>query len=518
MVTNPSQNIRWQQNGGQQQSGCVPPALLFSSSTTATPASTPGGSRVPSPTGYAQAIAHAHAHQTLQSQSSASMPTTPISSTSTSRPSTLSRTSSTASPSLLLSKPFKCPKPNCNKSYKQANGLKYHMTHGSCNFAPPKDLEHVKDLLERKKRERERERERDFNLGRASSALNTPTTSGPATPTTELAAEYGITEMDLREVEREAERRLRPFACGVGDCQRRYKNMNGLRYHYQHSGEHGAQGLALLASGQHECLQGVKRGHHHSNHNSHQHPQSPQSQQPPNQFATVEDREGKKRLVIRPTGQQLQSPVQVQEQGSGVNAGTMVPVTVCDQQSSVAQASATQIHVTPVVVSPSVSQQGQQQQQSTTVYAGQVGALAMVTRAYADWYYSQYSPSPQQQNPYAYACYTPSNGSQSNSNSPPSVSSTSSPGSQGTPAATTAYQQAGYFGNTSNGAYLGMSGISLGLGLSHGINSLMGVQNGSYSQAQLATFQQFKEQYREYAAQIQQQQQQAQEANEDPTA
>jgi transcription factor SFP1 len=67
-----------------------------------------------------------------------------------------------------------------------------------------------------------------------------------------------ITEGELREVEREAERRLRPFACGVGDCQRRYKNMNGLRYHYQHSGDHGAIGLQLLASGQHECLQHSK--------------------------------------------------------------------------------------------------------------------------------------------------------------------------------------------------------------------------------------------------------------------
>lgn len=29
--------------------------------------------------------------------------------------------------------------------------------------------------------------------------------------------------------------------------------MNGLRYHYQHSGEHGAIGLALLASGNHDA-------------------------------------------------------------------------------------------------------------------------------------------------------------------------------------------------------------------------------------------------------------------------
>jgi transcription factor SFP1 len=128
---------------------------------------------------------------------------------------------------LLLSKPFRCPKPNCNKSYKQANGLKYHMTHGSCNFAPPKDLEQVQALLASKRSAREAAGQED----------------------------QGITEGELREVEREAERRLRPFACGVSDCQRRYKNMNGLRYHYQHSGDHGAIGLALLASGQHECLQ-----------------------------------------------------------------------------------------------------------------------------------------------------------------------------------------------------------------------------------------------------------------------
>lgn len=100
------------------------------------------------------------------------------------------------------------------------------MTHGSCNFAPPKDLEQVQALLASKRSAREA-----------------------------AGDDQGITEGDMREVEREAERRLRPFACGVSDCQRRYKNMNGLRYHYQHSGDHGTVGLALLASGQHECLQ-----------------------------------------------------------------------------------------------------------------------------------------------------------------------------------------------------------------------------------------------------------------------
>ena len=160
------------------------------------------------------------------------------------------------------------------------------MTHGSCNFAPPKDLEHVKDLLERKRRERESmngESEngsgltRSASLGSAPATLkhhqsmttpSTPTTSShpsplsnstsPATTPPPLMSSStssapsppssrqspplqsikqhdrlspsailtysdlsNISEHELREVEREAERRLKPYACSVGDCQRR---------------------------------------------------------------------------------------------------------------------------------------------------------------------------------------------------------------------------------------------------------------------------------------------------------
>ncbi|KAG6902397.1 hypothetical protein C0995_000602 [Termitomyces sp. Mi166 len=153
-------------------------------------------------------------------------------------------------PSLLLSKPFRCPNPNCNKSYRQANGLKYHLTHGSCNLAPPKDLEHIKDLPER------RRRQRSASFGARSSS--DPTLSNAQPPPSgevlQLQGRLGTTETELRDIEREAEKQLKPFACGVGDCRRRYKNMNGLRYHYQHSGDHRAVGLALLAGGLHECL------------------------------------------------------------------------------------------------------------------------------------------------------------------------------------------------------------------------------------------------------------------------
>ncbi|OBZ73384.1 hypothetical protein A0H81_07134 [Grifola frondosa] len=212
------------------RNACVPTALLLNSSAVNTPDSTPASSRVASPapgsTVFRNVAAAPSGAAPLTSTASAAAATARASTT-------LSRPAS----SLLLSKPFRCPKPNCNKSYKQANGLKYHMTHGSCNFAPPKDLEHLQELLATKRSQK-----------------------------AEQGGE-GISDAELREVEKEAERRLRPYACGVGECQRRYKNMNGLRYHYQHSGDHGAIGLALLASGQHECLQHTK-SHGHSRHST----------------------------------------------------------------------------------------------------------------------------------------------------------------------------------------------------------------------------------------------------------
>ncbi|KAL1941673.1 hypothetical protein VTO73DRAFT_7112 [Trametes versicolor] len=70
------------------------------------------------------------------SSSNASLPT-PRASTTLSRPAS----------SLLLCEPFRCPRPNCHNSYTRMDGLKYHMAHGSCNFAPPKDLEHLLELL-----------------------------------------------------------------------------------------------------------------------------------------------------------------------------------------------------------------------------------------------------------------------------------------------------------------------------------------------------------------------------------
>ncbi|KAL1742963.1 hypothetical protein HDZ31DRAFT_65476 [Schizophyllum fasciatum] len=215
---------------------CVPPALLFSanppsaaptSSTEQKPASAPS-----TPTASAATIPPPTVPRPVVRANAQTTPPGGEASTSSVKANSVANVLSTIS-----SKPFKCPKPNCNKSYKQANGLKYHMTHGSCNFAPAKEVEHVKDLLLERRKQQQQQQGGNGNVQLSTS------------PSLE-----GLTEDDLLSLSREAEKRLRPFACGVGDCQRRYKNMNGLRYHYQHSGDHGAIGLRMLASGVHDCL------------------------------------------------------------------------------------------------------------------------------------------------------------------------------------------------------------------------------------------------------------------------
>lgn len=50
----------------------------------------------------------------------------------------------------------------------------------------------------------------------------------------------------------EAEKRNRPYVCAVGaGCTKRYRQMNGLKYHYLNSGEHGRYGLRMLQNGTH---------------------------------------------------------------------------------------------------------------------------------------------------------------------------------------------------------------------------------------------------------------------------
>ncbi|EJD52316.1 hypothetical protein AURDEDRAFT_111070 [Auricularia subglabra TFB-10046 SS5] len=106
---------RRQRDYATDASECVPPELLFSPSATPSPSPSRDGS--PEPPRRASSTGSSAA-EAPKSADSAAVPSseTPVPG---SRP-----------------KPFRCPKEGCNKSYKQANGLKYHLTHGQCNFAP----------------------------------------------------------------------------------------------------------------------------------------------------------------------------------------------------------------------------------------------------------------------------------------------------------------------------------------------------------------------------------------------
>ncbi|KXX80452.1 Transcription factor SFP1 [Madurella mycetomatis] len=86
-------------------------------------------------------------------------------------------------------KPFRCPVIGCEKAYKNQNGLKYHKTHG-----------HSTQQL--------------HENGDGTFSIVNPETSTPYPGTLGMEKE-------------------KPFKCDV--CGKRYKNLNGLKYHKQHS-------------------------------------------------------------------------------------------------------------------------------------------------------------------------------------------------------------------------------------------------------------------------------------------
>ncbi|EWC48665.1 hypothetical protein DRE_01887 [Drechslerella stenobrocha 248] len=96
-------------------------------------------------------------------------------------------------------KPYKCPVIGCEKAYKNQNGLKYHKNHG-----------HVNQTLHQ-------------NPDGTYSIIN-PETSIPYPGTMGMEKE-------------------KPYKCEF--CGKRYKNLNGLKYHRAHSNHQYAAGLMM---------------------------------------------------------------------------------------------------------------------------------------------------------------------------------------------------------------------------------------------------------------------------------
>ncbi|KAJ7629443.1 hypothetical protein DFH06DRAFT_720445 [Mycena polygramma] len=156
-----------QGESGPSPSTSVAPTPIASTSTSAAPPSItikPPKKRSPPPP---TSVSSVSAPPSRGATPGASLPTPPASAGASPSPATI----------LLPHKPFRCPKPNCSKSYKQANGLKYHMTHGSCNYGPAKDLEAVRALLERK-RQNAAVPDDDADESGAGTGTNTPASGG----------------------------------------------------------------------------------------------------------------------------------------------------------------------------------------------------------------------------------------------------------------------------------------------------------------------------------------------------
>ncbi|CBQ73941.1 related to Zinc finger protein SFP1 [Sporisorium reilianum SRZ2] len=149
-----------------------------------------------------------------------------------------------------IDKPYKCPAPGCDKAYKQMNGLKYHRLHGACNqnnlpitaqaAAQPPTI-HISTNSTTGSPQPESADGIKTEDGATTPSLGSPSSPtasansspDPASPATQPMIALGD----------------RLYICQVGACGKRYKNLNGLRYHYLHSGSHGLLGLQLLQSG-----------------------------------------------------------------------------------------------------------------------------------------------------------------------------------------------------------------------------------------------------------------------------
>lgn len=154
-------------------------------------------------------------------------------------------------------RPYKCPAPGCDKAYKQMNGLKYHRLHGHCN----QNLRNVNNgfVMPGSESAQASPVSTPQNKDSESHAPAAPDSKAPTEQAPDLAA-FGIhsTNAPSNGADTQRDGPLTPskmvaasqpektYVCQVGNCDKRYKNLNGLRYHYLHSGSHGLLGLQLL--------------------------------------------------------------------------------------------------------------------------------------------------------------------------------------------------------------------------------------------------------------------------------
>lgn len=202
----------------EQLPSCAPPNLFFPSAASS------------------QRPSKRERFNTMTGASSSNTPASPAASTS----------SITSTPDNAAEhRPYKCPAPGCDKAYKQMNGLKYHRLHGHCN----QNLRNVNNTASS-----------SSDAGQGVNKPMTPvkgalgcdvkpdsTSLGSTFPlVADEAASKGQKGSDTPSKPANNAPPEKMYVCQVGNCDKRYKNLNGLRYHYLHSGSHGLLGLQLL--------------------------------------------------------------------------------------------------------------------------------------------------------------------------------------------------------------------------------------------------------------------------------
>lgn len=165
--------------------------------------------------------------------------------------------SSLANPSAFSDRPYKCTSPGCDKAYKQMNGLKYHRIHGQCNqnnMPPQQQLgATVNDraihgsAMNGSPGTAHAAADRPTSPSDNASSDGSPTDSSSSPSTSAPGSPRGAPGADVLAAAAAAKLE-KVYICQVGNCGKRYKNLNGLRYHYLHSGSHGMLGLQLLHS------------------------------------------------------------------------------------------------------------------------------------------------------------------------------------------------------------------------------------------------------------------------------
>ncbi|RKP28113.1 hypothetical protein SYNPS1DRAFT_26302 [Syncephalis pseudoplumigaleata] len=137
------------------------------------------------------------------------------------------RASSTGSAACASSveRPYRCAVPGCEKSYKNANGLKYHNLHGHCNGTANTSAA--------------------ANAGNGSTSTATIHTSMPVVNPIMHASDNGASAGSNGAMANTARGvPVKPYRCTIPECGKSYKNLNGLKYHVEHA-HPGAVALPL---------------------------------------------------------------------------------------------------------------------------------------------------------------------------------------------------------------------------------------------------------------------------------